>query len=137
MGHASQEPKVTELFSQLFVKLPPVTDCENLNHPLLSFDLVDDAKSSHLVFPQPIFLFVLLRQVALGEVLKVLVGERVELELETARGILRTWRPGFVQLFDISLILRFILSTKRVNSRRSLDNGRIGILGHDYVEQHL
>jgi hypothetical protein len=30
-----------------------VTDCENLNHPLFSVDLVGDAKLSHLVFPQP------------------------------------------------------------------------------------
>jgi len=34
-----------ELFSQLFINLPPVIDCENLNHPLFPVDLVDDAKS--------------------------------------------------------------------------------------------
>jgi len=27
------------------INLPPVIDCENLNHPLFPVDLVDDAKS--------------------------------------------------------------------------------------------
>jgi hypothetical protein len=37
---------MAELFSQIFVNLPPVTDCENLTQPLFSVDLVDDAKSA-------------------------------------------------------------------------------------------
>jgi hypothetical protein len=44
---------MADSFSQLFANLPPVTDCENLNDPLFSVDLVDAAKSFHLVFPQP------------------------------------------------------------------------------------
>src|SRR6266480_3760781 len=41
------------LFSQLFIILPPLTDCENLNHPLLSVDPVDDINSLYPVFRQP------------------------------------------------------------------------------------
>jgi hypothetical protein len=42
--------------------------------------------SYHLI--QPIFFFEFSRQVGFRQILKVLVGQRVELELESGRGIL-------------------------------------------------
>ena len=50
---------------------------------------------------------------------------------------LRTWRLGFFQQFDIGLVLIFFVFTKWIHSRRSFDNGRIGILGHDQLKQYL
>jgi hypothetical protein len=44
---------MANLVSHIFVNFAPVADGEDLDRPVLSIDLVDNAKSSNLVFPQP------------------------------------------------------------------------------------
>jgi hypothetical protein len=45
-------PSFTQSVSQFFVNLSPVAERKDPNEPGFAIDFIDEAKPSHLVFPQ-------------------------------------------------------------------------------------
>jgi hypothetical protein len=44
--------QLVQPFSQFFVNLSPMTERKDPNEPRFPIDFIDEAKSSHLVFPE-------------------------------------------------------------------------------------